>query len=536
MKRPPAIEPNLADKLVTWLSPERGLARYRSRVMLAMSGGYAGGRRDRRQTSGWSTATGSADSDILPDLPLQRERSRALVMNAPLATGAINTVVTNVVGTGLKLQARVDRDALTGILGTTDAEFDAWERAAEREFRTWADSTDCDVTRTQDFAGLQELVFRSTLMSGDVLAVRRFVDRPGLRLSTALQAVEGDRLANPLGQRDTSEMAGGVRRDAYGAPISYRILRQHPGDPVNNTQEADEIAAFGPSGLRQVYHLFHKARPGQTRGVPYLAPVIESLKQLDQYREAEMMAAVIGAMFTVFIKTEDGEGLAPMQPTAETGGATSDKDFKLSPGAMLNLLPNESVEFANPGRPNVAFDPFTQAILRQIGVALELPFEILIKHFTASYSAAQAALVEAWKFFRARRSWMATTFCQPVYEAVIFEAVARGHLSAPGFMGDPFIRAAYLGSQWVGPPRGQINQQVEVKAARERVDMGITTLAHETAEMTGEDWERNHAQAVKEHRARVEGGLIPPTFLPGNSMVTDPEAPTAPGEPDPNLD
>jgi capsid protein len=56
---------------------------------------------------------------------------------------------------------------------------------------------------------------------------------------------------------------------------------------------------------------------------------------------------------------------------------------------------------------------------------VEIPFEILIKHFTASYSAAQAALVEAWKFFSARRSWMADKFCQPVYELVIAEAVAK---------------------------------------------------------------------------------------------------------------
>ncbi len=510
MRRVPAIEPNLVDRLVTWVSPSAGLERYRSRVMLAMTGGYTGARRDRRQTGQWATRSGSADSDILPDLPLLRERSRALVMNAPLATGAVNTVVTNVVGTGLKLQARPDREALAGLLGTDDKAFDAWERAAEREFRTWAESTDCDATRTQTFAGLQDLAFRAALSSGDALIVRRFVDRPGARLGTALQVIEGDRLANPRGQRDTAELAGGVRRDERGAPTGYRILRIHPGETTRVSDDADEVPAYAASGLRQVYHLFHKARPGQTRGVPYLAPVIESLKQLDQYREAEMMAAVVGAMFTVFLKTEGGEDLAAMTPTSETGGSTADKDFKLAPGAMLNLMSNESVEIANPGRPNVAFDPFVQAILRQIGVALELPFEILIKHFTASYSAAQAALVEAWKFFRARRAWLAATLCQPVYEAVIYEAVARGHINAPGFMGDPFIRAAYLGSEWVGPPRGQINQLVEVNAARERVDMGVTTLADETAEMTGGDWERKHVQSVKEMAARVEGGLVPP--------------------------
>jgi len=127
------------------------------------------------------------------------------------------------------------------------------------------------------------------------------------------------------------------------------------------------------------------------------------------------MSAVISAMFTVFVKSEDEEGLAPMTPLDEVGGSRNDGDYKLAPGAILDLQPNENIEIADPKRPNQAFDPFVQAILRQVGVALELPFEILIKHFTASYSAAQAALVEAWKFFSSRRSWLAIQLCQPVY-------------------------------------------------------------------------------------------------------------------------
>ena len=148
----------------------------------------------------------------------------------------------------------------------------------------------------------------------------------------------------------------------------------------------------------------NRIRPGLTRGVPYLAPVIETLKQLDKYSEAEIMSAVVSAMFTVFVKSESEDGLAPFGGQTDS---TNDNDYKLGEGAILDLQPNESIEIADPKRPNQAFDPFVQAVLRQIGVALELPFEILIKHFTASYSAAQAALVEAWKFFSARRRWLA---------------------------------------------------------------------------------------------------------------------------------
>ena len=74
-----------------------------------------------------------------------------------------------------------------------------------------------------------------------------------------------------------------------------------------------------------------------------------------------------------------------MTPLDESYYKKSDGDYKLAPGAILDLQPNENIEIADQKRPNQAFDPFVQAILRQVGVALELPFEILIKHFTASY-------------------------------------------------------------------------------------------------------------------------------------------------------
>ena len=79
-------------------------------------------------------------------------------------------------------------------------------------------------------------------------------------------------------------------------------------------------------------------------------------------------------------------------------------------------------------RPNTAFDGFVLAVLRQVAVGLELPFEVLIKHFTSSYSAARAALLDAWKFYKGRRAWLVWTFCQPVYEMVVSELVAAGYV------------------------------------------------------------------------------------------------------------
>ena len=123
------------------------------------------------------------------------------------------------------------------------------------------------------------------------------------------------------------------------------------------------------------------------------------------------MAAVVSAMFSVFIKSEDPDGLAPMEDGA--GSGRDDKDFQLGPGAILDLYPYESVEIADPNARTQPLISLCWPSCGKLGVALEIPFELLVKHFTASYSAAQAALLEAWKFFRSRREWLACMFCQP---------------------------------------------------------------------------------------------------------------------------
>ena len=89
----------------------------------------------------------------------------------------------------------------------------------------------------------------------------------------------------------------------------------------------------------------------------------------------------------------------------------------------------------------------------------------------------------------------------------MFEAVAAGRIAAPGFLADPATRAAYLESEWIGPPKSQIDELKEVKAARERVDGGFSNRSRECLAMTGTDWQTTHRQQVKENEARKKDGL-----------------------------
>lgn len=526
------IEPTVIDRIVSYFNPVAGRNRLQARLQMAVVGGYTGARRDRKQTKNWATTDSDADSVILPDLPTLRDRSRDLERNSPLAGGSIATKTTNIVGTGLKPRAAIDRDILKGL---TEEQADAWERAAVREFLLAVGSDDWDVEKHHNFFASQDLVFRSVLSAGDILVNLPRIKRPGNPYSIRGNFIEADRICNENFQSDTETLVAGVEKDIYGAPVQYHVAKFHPGSRLAKKREWTKLKAYDSFGRPLALHVYRKRRPGQTRGVPDLAAVVEMLKSFGDYTDSELHAAVVASLFTVFVKSRNPEEVLVDQETKDKRIDTG--DMALGSGSVIGLYPDEDITIANPGRPNAAAESFLRTMAEQIGVALELPYELLMKHFTASYSAARAALLEAWRFFMTQRTWLAGKYCQPIWDAVITEAVALGRLPAPGFFSDPLIRQAYLGCEWVGDAMGHIDEGKAVKAATERVTNGFSTLADETTKLTGGDWERNHRQQVKEKKARDKDGLTPLETLPAAAPrpVIPPE-PEEPEQPDDTTD
>lgn len=497
---------NWIDRAIGYVAPRAAAKRLHARASMAMYGQWLGGRTDRTETSGWLPFAGSADADDLHDLPTLRARSRDLQRSEPIAKGAVNTVVTSTVATGLVYQSNIDRDTL----GLSQEEAAAWQRKAEREFRLWALSPRaCDARSQLSFYGLQELALRSALESGDVFATLPMIERRGIPYALKVQLIEADRVCNNYGAMDRVWLAGGIERNEVGEAIRYHILKQHPGGMLGAGRQWEIVDAFGAkTGRRNVIHLMEMLRPEQSRGIPYLAPVIEPLRQLGKYTLQELNAAVLSSLFTVFVKTQGGIGLGiGGNGGPATGAEKSGDSVKLRSGAIVDLAPGEDVAFADPKRPNIAFDPFVLAVLRQIGTALELPFEVLVKHFTASYTAARAALLQAIKFFIKKREWLGTGFNDPILAAWMEEAIARGRLDAPGFFDDPSIRAAYLGCEWLGDSFGVLDPLKEAQAVKEWLALELTTRKDEAARNFGTEWEDTAEQLAREKSVREKVGL-----------------------------
>ena len=516
-----ADQQNMLDKLIAYVSPKAAARRLMARAALSSvgaysgaGGGYVGARRDRAATSAWNPAGGSPTTDIIPDLPALRSRSRDQLRNAPLAVGAINTNVGHVIGTGLSCAPAVQGE----LLGLTDDDAAEWNSRTGHRFMVWAASTDCDIARACNFFGLQDLGYRTELSSGDALFLTPLVRREG-RVQLALQGIEADRICNPDRKPDSDTLVDGIEIDkATGEAIAVHVADRHPGEINTAGTKWTRVAIRGGTGRRNVLHMMEHLRFGQYRGVPWIAPILEPLKQLNKWTDNELAAAVASSVFAVFVKMET-EAFHDLFQNNESVKSTLDSaeqwSGEMGGGKAVHLLPGEDVSTASPGRPNPEFDPFWTAMVRQMGMALGLPYEVLVMHFQSSYTAARGAFLMAAKFFKCRRDRVVTQFCQPVYELWLANEISNNRIQAPGFFSSPEIRAAWCNAVWTGDGAGALDPVKEVAAARARVDMGISTLDAESILHDGVDWATKHRQRAKEIAAQKrDGTYVAPAGAP----------------------
>lgn len=514
---------NLIDKALLPYAPEKVLSRVKARARvqafeaMASSGtpGAGGG------TSGsgagsrwWNPFARSAARDTLPHLGTQRGASRELVRTNPIAAGAINTSVDRIIGTGLAFVASPDRR----VLGWSADQAEEWKAHAQAEFSLWADDPQaCDLTGEQTFYQAQGTAVRGAKESGDIFTLLPTAPRTRMQpYSLRFQLIEADRIGNPLGQMDTDAVAGGIKFGPGGRPLAAHIYDRHPGGgyaPKAGSMYAGEWVDFmGRSGRRRLLHHYKKNRPGQPRGVPYLAPVVDLIKQLGRFTEAEVNAAVLNAFFTVLIQTESGNS-APVfgadNSSASGSAPAASDDIGLGMGAVIGLAKGETATFADPKRPNPNAEGFIHMLIGLMGMGLGIPREVLLKQFNSSYSASKAALLDAWVHFRSERMWAGLSFCQPIVETWMAEAVYIGRIKAPGFFSDPLMRWAYTRAAWPGDSMGSINPKDEVAAYTAAIDGRLMTRERAEWELGGTDWNATFDQKLAEHQRLLKHNLLP---------------------------
>lgn len=438
------------DSIIAVLSPETAMKRMKARVAVQSATRYYDGATRGRRGDGWRPV-GRGLRESQADLTLLRERARDFERNNGYYKKAIGGLVGNSIGTGIVLQFK------EGQSNKRKAQ------AANKYWKEWQESTDCDWDGIHTGASLQALAFHTMARDGEVFIRRRFMDyiyaettgKIPLKLQVlAAEFIDTSKDSQPGMLRGENQIISGIEFDPFGRRVAYHMFREHP--TLGYTRESVRVPAS------DVIHLFRQEQPGQIRGVPWGTSVYLNLKDLDGYEDAELMRRKIAACFAGFITDADGDA-----DVSVNGQPTNDVALidRLEPG-ILETLPNgKNITFATP--PNVTgYAEYATSLLHKISAGFEVPYSVLTGDYSqVNFSSGRMGWLE---FQRKIDQWRWNLFI-PTY----CDGVRRWFTDILWIMGENIE-----GVEWehTAPRREMIDPLKEITAITMQVKAGLLTM------------------------------------------------------------
>lgn len=468
--------------MIDVVAPQWGMKRARARAVSSALGSAAGARMHyegasrSRRTDGWWAPAGDAAGAQRGALDRLRNVSRDMVRNDPWAARGINVLTHNIVGAGI----------LPSFAGGSKA----GRKRVDAVLKAFLGSTQIDADGRHDLSGLQRLIIRALATDGEVL-VRR-IPQPtsaGLPIPLRLRVLEIDHLdASVDGALTNGNRAvQGVEFDAQGNRVAYHLFGEHPGAMrMHRTGGSQRVPAD------YVAHVARVDRPGQVRGVPWLAPVMVRLQDLHDFEDAQLLRQKIAACFAAF--TIDGENdRAPLVTGAKSDTSVDGLSIdSFEPGMIVNLPGGRDIRFAQP--PSVADPTYVSEALRAVAAALGLTFEALTGNLSGvNFSSGRMGWIEMSRGIDEAR-WI-TLIPQAL------APIGRWVLDAASLVGLPI---ANVSVDWTPPRREMINPPEEIGAQRDAIRAGLASWSG-TVRANGDDPEALFTE-IESDKARFDAG------------------------------
>jgi len=419
------------------------------------------------RTSNWLTPATDATSAIVNPSVI-RNRARDLVRNNPWANKGLSVIVNNTVSYGIRAQWQSKSKQ------TTKRTQDLW--------KAWAESTQCDAQGMHNFYGIQQIVMRAVVESGECLVrLRSRLASDGLSVPFQLQVLEADFLYTfadgPLA--NGGYVQHGIEYDVIGRRVAYLIYKSHPGS--TGRFYGGFSSGYSRVPANEVIHVFRPDRPGQERGVSWFAPVMIRLRELDIYEDAYLNRQKLANLFAAFIYTDE---------PGETEDEFSDVS-ELTPGSMYTLRPNRRIEFSNPPKAD-DYGPYTLANLRAIAAGLGITYEALTGDLSqVNFSSARMGWQE---FGRSIDSWLWQLLIPQLCDGVAgwFAAIAQ---------------ITDVTAEWTPPKRMMVDPVREIPAIKDAIRAGLMTQSEAVREQ-GYDPEQLFTEMASDNALLDKLGLV----------------------------
>lgn len=425
---------------------------------------YEGASRGRRFL-GWLTGNTSANTEVYSAGNALRDRMRDLVRNNPYARRAVEVIETNTISTGIIYQSSNP----------------TLEKLAQKYFET----TQVDADGRHDLYGLQALVCRAVVETGECLVRRRLrKSSDDLTVPMQIQVLEADFLDTSKNQElnNGGKVIQGIQFNAFGKREGYWLYNSHPGDNFSFRMSSKFVPA------EDILHIYRMDRPGQVRGVPWGTSAIVRMRDFDDYQDAHRVRQKIAACFAAFRKK------ISTNTFNEDNEVPNPSDF-LEPGMISELPIDEDIVFANP--PGVeGYGEYTTTELHAIAIGFGIPFFSLTGDLSkVNYSSGRMGWLD---FQRNIKKWQEQIFikqfCDPVWNWFI---------EAANLIGATTDNTKVI---WTPPRREMIDPAKESGALRDQIRAGLISHS-EALRQLGYDPETVFKELAADRKRLAELGV-----------------------------
>ncbi|MEL7090250.1 MAG: phage portal protein [Pseudomonadota bacterium] len=404
--------------------------------------------------------------------------SRDLVRNVPLAARARDVIASNVVGDGIVPKLVTDNAAL--------------RNAALAVIEAHLDTVAIDAAGRNNLYGLQRMVMAALVTDGECLVLRHQRSlADGLAIPLQLEVLEADFLDDTRDGvlPDGGWVADGIQYARNGTRVGYWLHSEHPGALSGYSAFTASASTFWRA--EDVCHVYRADRPGQQRGVSWMAPVALAIADLMDYRDAQIMKQRIAACFAAFVEhTGDVE-----QAKKDLG-----LDSGIQPGAVQFLPDNTQIKFSTPPQ-SAEFETFIRATQREIAAGLGVTYEALTGDLSGvNFSSARMGRME---MDRNIAGWQWTLMIPQVLQPLDLWVRQAWVQALPGRV------AAIMASRfdWVPPHRIIVDPAREIPALRDAVRAGFATRQGVQRQF-GVDPERILQEQIDDRKAAEKAGLV----------------------------
>jgi lambda family phage portal protein len=437
------------------------------------------------------------------------ERSIDLTNNDPHASGIVDSFATTVVGAGLLPHPMLDG----GALQMEKDELRAIQDQQRGVYQSWQPYADAGGRMT--FGAIQFLAMRSLMQFGEYLVLLPMLDDPSRPYSLACQVVNPLRLRTPVDRMNDPNLRDGVEIGPYGEPVAYWIKKSSPG-PIVWTPDVSANFLRIPAKVGHRWNVLHDYivnEPEQVRGWPFFAPVMKYFRDFNDLLDAELVSNIVTAALAVWIELAPGNdplniaqnlGTLTETRTLDDGRTESTRYQEMIPGAIFYGNSGEKPHLLSATRPGVTFEPFTKIIKKAISTSLNIPYPVLFKDpESVNFAGFRSAMLDAWRVFMHRRTWLGQGLCQRVYTLLQEEAWLRGDVQVKNF----YTRMHVLTrAEWRGAPKGDIEPIKAAEADLRLIQGNLKTRAEAIAERGG-DLRTTLDQLQEEQEMMAERGL-----------------------------